>query len=178
MSIPIAYLGMLPLTFMIVSVQSKVHTCGVVCGVAIVISGAWLIPTRLFVATGRTHLAVHKGRAGLLCWENFKAEPKARREPIEHVQQQTGQAQQLRAPSLRRNIWNLTNQNAACIYGTPQFREILPCFAPCTLLAPCTQPPTSYSIAYSPPAPRSLSAHASKQAVASTVGPARRCMRY
>ena len=67
---------------MIVSVQSKVHTCGVVvCDV--VVRGAWLIAKRLLVATGGTHLAVHKGRVGVWCWGHFTAEPNARRVPIE-----------------------------------------------------------------------------------------------
>lgn len=72
---------MLPLTFIIVSVQSKVHTCGVVA--CDVVSAAWLIATRLLVAIGGTHLAVHKGRVGVWCWDHFRAEPKARRVPIE-----------------------------------------------------------------------------------------------
>lgn len=141
---------MLPLTFIMVSVQSIDMTWG--CDVF----SSWVITTRFFVATGGTRLAVHKGRVGLWCCDHFKAEPKARRVPIEDAQQPvstttdtTTHRQHSESPA---KFWSRTNQNAAVyIMKSSRVCEILHSRLLHTLYP---TPPTSYSTAYSKTAPR------------------------
>lgn len=110
-----------------VSVQSIVITLALV--------SAWLITTRLFVAIGATRLAVHKGRVGLWYWDHFKAEPKARRVPIEDARQQNTRPGRVSASPTK--VWNRTNQNAAVIMELLVSRD--------DLLTLLRQHPTSYS---------------------------------